>query len=154
MEKREKMCNIAECLLHNMENDKAPAHHVLGFSDYYNEDMPWCMAFVSMCADMVGLNHLTKFMVDCDSFKNHLISLGRFDATKTHGGGNYRPSKGDIVFISSKENLNDITHVAIIYEYCCDGNFRIIEGNFYDKMSTRVLNVNNKTVCGFGNMGG
>lgn len=160
MTKRELALSFAKLALDGGMQIRFPAHHCKGFG-YFDEKMPWCQAFLTTAYDFSGIlqdlfgpaDH-SNFHVDCDAFKEALIKKGKFDCTKNHGGGHYVPKPGDPVFLSNKYTLKDITHVAMVYEYIpSSGDFRIIEGNYYDKMNTRVLNVNDKYVVGFGDVG-
>lgn len=113
----------------------------------------WCCTTVSYTAEVTGvLNQLGGKAEDCDVLKNRMIGLNRLDATKNHGGGAYNAKRGDVVFISSKETLADVTHVGIVSKINLDnGELVVTSGNSSDSIKQDRYNYfTDKRVVAFG----
>lgn len=123
---------------------------------FYNGATPktaWCATTVSYTANIADkLAQLGGKADNCDTMKENMIRLDRVDATKNHGGGAYKAKRGDIVFLSSKSTLADITHVGIVSSINhTTGELVVVSGNSQDSIRKDTYNfLTDKKVIAFG----
>lgn len=158
------VAKIATELLASMHDNRFPERWYRGagygaYADGTVSGVKWCACFASMCMEAAGLRRYSDW--NCTNMIRKLMADGRYDCTAVHGGGNYRPRPGDLVFFNAAYNgaanvpntpVTEATHVGIVYEYTDAGNFRTLEGNVNDQCATRLFHVSNPYVIGFGNI--
>lgn len=105
---------------------------------YYKKEVngsayPWCAVFVAWCANQAGISNNTipqtqaQGAAGCDEGVAFFSSKGRFRNSLSQGG-NYTPSRGDIIYFSKGHTLSDSTHVGIVTGVS-NGYVNTIEGN-------------------------
>lgn len=124
---------------------------------YYGDmrKVAWCAITVSYVANLLDkLDQIGGKAADCDVIKNRMISLDRLDATAQYGGGAYQAKRGDIIFLSSKHTLEDVTHVGIVSEIDhATGRVVVTSGNSADQIKKDEYNYRtNPKVVAFGNI--
>lgn len=120
------------------QNGKTKAD--LGFTE------AWCANFVCGCAALAGISGFPR-NGSCDQL---IVLLKNWGGTWYAYNSDYIPSKGDIVFFSSKGNTsNDSTHVGIIYQsgFVADKTVRTIEGNT-SGVTSSCVNIKTRAVYG------
>ena len=101
-----------------------------------NATMEWCGAFIVWCADQANISKsVIPQNPSSNGLKDFYESAGLYFLSYGHGGM-YTPKTGDIAFISSTNDPNNITHVGIVLS-CADNTVTTIEGN-YSKRVTQV----------------
>lgn len=101
----------------------------------------WCCTGLSFFADMAGVGNQVLKTENVDVLKNIMNTLGKVDCTERYGGGNYKPKRGDIVFMSSKKQYADCTHVGVISSINLDtGVVTVISCNCNDAIMRKVYN--------------
>lgn len=112
----------------------------------------WCATSVSYFASMCGLYDIVGKYENVDRMKEHMNAIGRLDCTQLYGGGNYKPKRNDLVFMSSKHTYDDCTHVMVISSVDNKtGVIKCIGGNTGDAIAYRTYNYfTDKYIVAFG----
>ena len=87
-----------------------------------------------------------------DDMKKYMDSRNMLDCTKNYGGGHYQAKRGDVVFMSSKYDYLDCTHVGVVAEIDHDtGRVVIISCNHSDMIGIETRNfITDKYVVAWG----
>lgn len=110
---------------------------------YYGEMVKdaWCCTGLSFFADKAGVSDRVPKTENVDVLKDIMNSKGMLDCTERHGGGSYKPKRGDIVFMSLKRQYADCTHVGVISSINLEtGNVEVISCNCNDAIMRKVYN--------------
>lgn len=112
----------------------------------------WCATSVSYFANLCGLSEVVGKYENVDKMKEHMNSIGRLDCTKLYGGGHYKPKRNDIVFMSSRYEYDDCTHVMVVSEVDNNtGAIKCVGGNTGDAIAFRNYNyLTDKYIVAFG----
>ena len=113
----------------------------------------WCAMFVSWCANQAGISFsIIPKHASCDIGMNWFKNNGRWGWGKywanNKGYTTYTPKAGDIVYFGNG-NLNDSTHVGIVYKV--DSSYvYTIEGNTSGKCAYKSYVHNSSYIYGYG----
>lgn len=113
----------------------------------------WCAMFVSWCANQAGIpSSVIPKHASCDIGMNWFKNNGRWGWGKywanNKGYTTYTPKAGDIVYFGNG-NLNDSTHVGIVYNV--DSSYvYTIEGNTSGKCAYKSYAHNSSYIYGYG----
>ncbi len=113
----------------------------------------WCAMFVSWCANQAGIStSIIPNHASCDIGMNYFKNQGTWGWGKYWANYNgysvYTPVRGDIVYFGSG-NLNDSTHVGIVYEV--DSSYiYTIEGNTSNKCAYKQYAIDDDYIYGYG----
>lgn len=123
--------------------------------DTYNDIVPlpqgycvttkdaWCAAFVSAMASLCGILHLIPAECSCPRQIKLWKKMGRWVDKEA-----YVPKTGDVVYYDfNNDGISD--HVGIVVSVS-NGKMKVVEGNYSDSVGYRVIEVNSKSVIGFG----
>lgn len=111
----------------------------------------WCATSVSYFADKAKVSNQVGKHENCDRMKDFMSAKGKLHKVKRYGGdGKYIPKRGDVVFMSSKNTYNDITHVGVVSSI--SGNeLKVVSGNMKDMIRIDTYYLNTSTyVVAFG----
>lgn len=130
----------------------------------YNNDSPlprgykmtdkdaWCATFVSAMAIMEGFKDIIPKECSCSRMIALFKEKGRWQEDDA-----YIPNPGDEIFYDWQDGANYAAtdnrgapdHVGIVAEVA-NGRIHVIEGNYKDAVTERVLNVNGRYIRGYG----
>lgn len=112
----------------------------------------WCCTSLSYFAELCGVGDQTGKHENVDRMKDYMRNRDMLDCTKNYGGGQYKPKMGDIVFMSSKHDFNDCTHVGAVYSIDnITGRIDVISGNCDDMIKIKSYNyLTDKYIVAFG----
>jgi len=115
----------------------------------FNMAVAWCAIFVTWVMYTAGVaKTIVPYYASCDVGMKWFKDKGQFKKAKAYGG-NYTPKAGDIVFFSSKHDLNDSTHTGIVTG--TSGNtLKTIEGNTSDAVHERSYDLSSNYILGYG----
>ena len=82
----------------------------------YLSKTAWCATGLSYFSSLAGKLEQTGMFENVDDMKEYMDSRNMLDCTKNYGGGHYQAKRGDVVFMSSKYNYLDCTHVGVVSE--------------------------------------
>lgn len=149
---QDKLIKIAEAELGTCEpsgDDK--------YIKYYNNltgakfatTVAWCAIFVTYCKAVAGIGtDIIPHFASCDVGKQWFEKKSQYKPAKAYGG-TYTPTKGDIIFFSSKYTQKDSTHVGIVTN-TSGTKVNTIEGNTSDKVARRSYDLSSKSIIGYG----
>lgn len=111
----------------------------------------WCATSVSYFADKAKVGEQVGKHENCDRMKDYMSAKGKLHKVKRYGGnGKYVPKRGDVVFMSSKNTYNDITHVGVVSSISGD-TLKVVSGNMKDMIRIDTYYLNTSTyVVAFG----
>lgn len=127
----------------------------------YNNDSPlprnykmgekdaWCAAFASAMAIMEGFKSIIPKECSCTRMIEQFKQKGHWQEDDA-----YIPNIGDFIFYDWQDsgvgdNRGAPDHVGIVAEVV-NGRIHVIEGNYKDAVTERVLNVNGRYIRGYG----
>lgn len=111
---------------------------------------PWCAGFVSACAIEVKAADICPIEVGCDKMIQKAKDLGIWKEDES-----ITPKKGDFVFYDWEDNgkgnnKGGANHVGICISVDTKKKtFKVMEGNYDNKVKVRVLKFNAKYLRGF-----
>ena len=101
----------------------------------------WCGVFVAWCAEKAGIH---KSIVHSSSWVPDVMSAFQ-DRGLYESARSYTPKRGDLVFFDW--NANDVpNHIGMVVEALPNGDVRVCDGNFENKVNNRVLTANAKEI--------
>lgn len=110
--------------------------------------MEWACAFVAWCAHEAGIaNSVVPAFTSCTAMLSFFKASGRYSTSMAHGTS-YKPAVGDIVFFSSSNATNNVTHIGIV-ESATDTVITTIEGNNPNRVRRLTYTYSNQYVIGF-----
>ncbi len=109
----------------------------------------WCATFVSACAIRAGLTDIIPTESGCGQMVELFKSLGEWDENDARV-----PNVGDVIFYDWDDSgIGDNTgwpdHVGIVAKVS-GTTILVIEGNRYDAVETRIIQVDNRYIRGYG----
>lgn len=111
---------------------------------YGLDGQPWCMMFISWCADQAGLGHdIIPKLAYCPYAVEWFALRGQF-----HTAGATQPYPGDLVFFDSNQN-GVADHVGLA-ESVSEDTLTCIEGNRGDAVSRVVYRLDAADILGYG----
>ena len=118
-----------------------------GYSVKYTD--AWCATFVSAAAIKTGCTDIIPLECSCEHMIELFKKLGSWDENDAR-----TPKPGDIIFYDwddsgSGDNKGWSDHVGIV-EKVSGTTITIIEGNKNNAVERRIINVNTKTIRGYG----
>lgn len=140
-------------------NEKDGSHRAV--IDTYNSNTPlargykvkytdaWCATFVSAVAIKLGYTDIIPTECGCEPMINLFKGMGCWVENE-----NRTPDVGDIIFYDWQDggvgdNTGRSDHVGIV-EKVSNGKIVVIEGNYKNAVSRRVLSVNGRYIRGYG----
>ncbi len=134
---------------HNTIVDIYNSHEPLAAGYVVQYDDNWCSAFVSAMAIRLGYTDIIPTECGC---QRHIALLEEMGCWVEDDG--YTPLPGDLIFYSSADSGKGdcqewSDHVGIVVG-THKGYIRVIEGNYGNKVSYRIIKVNGKGIRGFG----
>ena len=140
-------------------NEKDGSHRAV--IDTYNSHTPlargykvkytdaWCATFVSAVAIKLGYTDIIPTECGCEPMINLFKGMGCWVENE-----NRTPDVGDIIFYDwqdggAGDNTGHSDHVGIV-EKVSNGKITVIEGNYKNAVSRRVLSVNGRYIRGYG----
>ena len=150
----EKMGNIAdemEACIGAKEWDETVTKIQKWFYGYLSKTA-WCATGLSYFSALAGKLEQTGMFENVDDMKEYMDSRNRLDCTKNYGGGAYKAKRGDVVFMSSKDDSLDWTHFGGWAEIAPDtGRGVIISCNHSDMIVIDTRNfITDKYVVAWG----
>lgn len=111
----------------------------------------WCAAFVSAVAIKIGYTDIIPIECSCRMLIELLQEMGCWEEDDS-----YVPKPGDIIFYdwndttgNKSDNTGDPEHVGIVEKV--EGNkITVIEGNYKNAVTRRVVKINGKYIRGYG----
>lgn len=112
-------------------------------------DDAWCAGSVSAWAIMCGITDIVPTEVGCGPMITLFQKMGRWKENDA-----YVPEIGDVVFYDwaddgKGDNQGSPDHVGVV-TFCDGKTIRVIEGNRYDSVTYRLLDVDGQYIRGYG----
>ena len=112
-------------------------------------DDAWCAGSVSAWAIMCGITDIVPTEVGCGPMITLFQKMGRWQENDA-----YVPEIGDVVFYDwaddgKGDNQGSPDHVGVV-TFCDGKTIRVIEGNRYDSVTYRLLDVDGQYIRGYG----
>lgn len=121
--------------------------HPRGYAMTYTA--PWCATTVSAVAIKLGYTDIIPVECSCSKMIELLKNIGAWNEDDAR-----TPNPGDLMFYDWEDsgvgdNKGGADHVGIV-EKVSNGKITIIEGNYKNAVTRRVLSVNGKYIRGYG----
>lgn len=156
-ELRNKVVTVAQSWLGTEEGSQQ--HH--GIIDLYNERKPlprgyavkytdaWCATFTSAVAIKAGLTKIIPVECSCGELIRLARQMGAWVEDDAHV-----PGPGDLILYDWQDDgKGDCTgapdHVGIVEQVTSGKTLTIIEGNYKDSVTRRMLAVDNRSIRGY-----
>lgn len=139
---------VAKTQIGYKESDVNGQENYTKYGAHYNMQWTaWCAIFIVWCAEEANVPRNTiPLLAGCGQLKNWYKDRGLWH-NSAYRGGNYKPKAGDIVFYDWSV-AGSADHVGLVTG-SSSTSFTTIEGNYSDKVQTRMVSFTSNQVLGY-----
>lgn len=134
-----------------VKNDGISINGYTRYGEWYGSSYAdWCAMFVSFCLHYAQIPQTAvPYSAGCETWADKLSS-SEWDLYRNPD--EYTPAKGDLIFFDIEDDEGP-DHVGIVAEYLADtGQIKTIEGNYSDRVQYVTHSINDKKICGYGQL--